>query len=398
MFGPFLKYFLKYIFFSRNRQRLLFLALVGLFISSFALLVLQGTMGGLQNKLMVRSKSVLGDSTIFFKSNRRSESDVASVSKILEGMGGKYFKEYEIELLARNSGYVAPVVVHGIEPGLDGKYPSFVEVAESENLRGIVMPMDLSRRLRVGTGENIKLISPVHINYLLGEVPRTVSENVGNIISTDVPEVDMLHVWTRLPLVQNLIRKSEINRIRIYTNGKSFNNKKLKKELQTFSGGDVFLRTWEDQNSTLVFALRLESTAMIFLFVAMTMLVSICITSALLIFFDKIRGDLTSFWILGMSKERIHRATFILLNLLGLAVVLLGLVVGGIALYLLDSYGPNIMPAVFVDRKIPIHITPVGVLISFFVPYIISITFSYFSLISFKNKLSYLDHVRSVGV
>jgi lipoprotein-releasing system permease protein len=263
------------------------------------------------------------------------------------------------------------------------------------NLTGLTVPSALSRRLRVGLGEKIKLISPVHVNSLLGEVPRSVSEIVKDVIVTNVPEIDILHIWTRISLIQNLIRKKEINRIRIYD---EIDVESLEKDLLVLSGGEIFLRTWEDQNETLVFALKLESVAMIFLFVAMTMLVSICITSALMIFFDKIRADLTSFWILGMSKKQINSSTFVLLNLLGLATVVFGLICGGLTLFFIDKFGIDIMPAVFVDRKIPIHITPLGVFISFIVPYLISIIFSYFSLSSFKNDISYLDHVRSVGV
>lgn len=382
MLYQFCKYFFSYIFFSKTRQRLLFLAIVGLFLSSFSLLVLQSTMGGLQNNLMERSKKVSG----------RAEIDLKDSYPEITAIVGKYTDnftlEYEIELLLRYSSVLSPVIVHGIDT--KGKKPEFMNAWDGKNL---VMPYDLSAKLSVVPGDEVKLISPSHVDPLMGDLPRFGTAIVaGPMVETGVPEVDIVHVWIRDSFVQNLIEKRAYNKIRIYVD---LNWESLRNDLKSIP--NTSLTTWEEKNRSLVWALRLETTVMVFLFAAMTLLVSLCITSGLLIFFDKVKVDLASFWILGTSKDQLGKASVIFLHLLSFFSVILGILAALAFLWAFDKYGGEIMPDIFVDRKIPVLVTLKGLAISFIIPYLISIVFSYFSLKQFKEERDLLEHVRVVG-
>lgn len=383
MFKTYLKYFFYFIISAKNRQRLLILAVVGLFISSFALIVLQSTMGGLQNKLMERSKAVIGRATILYKADVQDEK-LHSLEKVLTEKKIKYTREYEIELLLRYQTYVTPVIVHGID--LKGYLPPFLNQKKFEG----AMPMELAYKVGVAPPETLEIISPSHVDELLGDIPRSQLVRIDQTFSSDVPEIDMYHMWVRLPLVQNLIQSRMINRLRLYSTG---DFSALKDHLPA----GAQLVTWEDENKTLVWALNLEASVMIFLFAAMSLLVSLCISSGLLIFFNKIKTDLSSFWILGASHEKINRSTKYFLHLMSLVSILFGVLAGLIFLYLFDHYAPEIMPDVFVDRKIPILITAKGLLISFLVPYLISYFFVQFALAQFKREHDFLSHVRSIS-
>jgi len=389
VFKAYLKYFFVFILKARNRQRLLILAVVGLFISSFALIVLQSTMGGLQNKLMERSKNILGRATFYYK-GEATDPIFSEFTTKLDQQKIHYSKEYEIELLLRYQTFITPVIVHGIDQ--TGFMPPLVDEVMRPNGKKIdaIMPRELAYKVGVAPPESLQIISPAHVDELMGEVPRSQSIQVENVISTDVPEVDLYHIWVRLPLVQNLIRDRLINRIRIYD---KMDFSELKKNLPPGS----MLKTWEEENATLVWALNLESTIMVFLFAAMSFLVSFCISSGLLIFFNKIKNDLSSFWILGASLSQIDRATRIFLHLMSLLSIVGGILFGLVFLQLFDQFAPEIMPDVFVDRKIPILITSKGLLISFFIPFLISSIFIYFSLKQFQREHNLLDHVRSIS-
>ncbi len=383
MFKSYFSYFLKFIFLSKNRQRLLILAIVGLFISGLSLVILQSSMGGLQNKLMNRSKAVIGSSVIKFDTNYNEDELNSFIDKLVK-YKITHSLEYEIELLLKYRSYLVPVIAHGIDTHF--YLPEFLSEV---NFKNAVIPYDVAYKIELAPPEEVKLISPIHTDSLLIDVPRSQTILVDKIISTSVPELDALHVWVRLPYLQNLIRDKKVNRIRLYGN----NNLKLIKKIIP---KDFQLSTWEKENEALVWALNLESTVMVFLFAAMSLLVSLCINSGLLIFFTKIKNDLSSFWILGASTVKIEKTTTYFLHFIIIISILMGIVFGIILLNIFDYIGPDIMPDVFVDRKIPILITFKGLLISFIVPYVIASFFVYFSLSQFKKEYRLLEHVRSI--
>jgi len=384
----FCRYFFHYIFHSKTRQRLLLLAMIGLFISSFALLVLQSTMGGLQNKLILRSKAVLGDARIELTGEEQNEDRALALWQKVTTLGIKAYPEYQIELLARQGRYLAPVIIHTLSAAPSASRPEFLQGHIFED---VLLTSDLAVKLNVVTGEKINLISPSHVDPFMGDIPRSVSATVSGPITTDVPEVDLYHAWARTELIQNLIRQKKLNRLVLYGN---VDTSVLKQELLEW-GSFGKLITWEEENNTLVWALRLEQMVMLFLFAAMTLLVSLCITSGLMIFLDKVKEDMASFWVLGASEKRLEKTSLIFVNLITLITVSLGLGAAIIFLQLLDYSTFEIMPDVFVDRKIPVLITSKGVMISFFIPYAIAMLFSWPSLRRMRKETSYLEQVRA---
>jgi lipoprotein-releasing system permease protein len=380
------KFLSSYILFARTRQKLLYLATFGLIISSFSLLVLQGTMGGLQHKLVERSKKVLGSALIEVESDK-----IGKYEKLYSNLLDKNFnviKEYEIELLLRFNNHLVPLLLHGFD---DSNYlPFFYQ----ERMEKLLISHEISYKLGASIGDQLEIISPSHVDGFFGDIPRSISIELGDIVSTDVPEVDAFHGWVNIGKVQNLIREVMVNKLRVYD---SVNIEEIKKIMLKHNISLDRLVLWEDQHKSLVWALKLESTVMLFLFIAMTILVSFCITSGQLIFFNKIKFDLASFWILGASKNRLVSSSKIFFYLLSFISVLFGVLSAILFLFLLDQFGTEIMPDIFVDRKIPVHITLPGLLISFIVPYVISLFFTHLSLRQFNRDVSFLKQVRSIG-
>jgi len=385
----FLGYFYKYLFHSKTRQKLIFLAVFGLFLSSMALIVIQGVMNGLQGEMIKRSKKAEGSYILRFLDYE--ESDIDSLMEELKSRDIFFTKEIELELLGRHDGYIAPIVLRGID--FKTSTPKFLE---DLSYGGVVLGEDLSFRLKSTLLSSVTFFSPAHVDLFFGEVPRVSSEDVSDIARTNVQEVDSTTAWVRSSFIHNLIRERSYNLIRIYDD---YPKAEIISILdKTGLDKSINLMSWEDSNPELLWAFNLESVVMLVLFVCMCFLVSITIVAGNLIFFNKIKFDLISFWILGLSKKTISFLMFLYFQVKALITCLAGLLVGGLVLYLLKLYAPDIMPNVFLERSLPVNVTTYHILVAFFVPYSVASLFSLYALITFnKENSSYIELIRKVG-
>lgn len=343
-------------------------------------------MGGLQSKLIGRAKNIQGHYVL-----RIQKPLDESIVFDLKRRGLLFSKEYELELLLKYKSYMTPVVVHGVDP--DSFFPrEFLESTQlnlAKNFNGIILPMQLAYKVGVLEGDEVQLISPTHVDTFLTDIPRLISSEVLSTVNFDVPEIDGFHLWVKLAKIQNLTRQKTYNILRFYSDLSAGDKNFLK------NFGE--LESWEKSNEALVYALNLESTVMIFLFGAMAFLVSFCISSGLLIFFNKVRLDLSSFWILGLSPQKLFKGTKIFLFLLVSISLLIGLLSGTIFLLIFKTYGTEILPDVFIDRKIPVFFTLRAYLVSFFLPLFVSTIFLRLSIKKFRDQTDHLQIVRSVG-
>gem|GEM_PF-475431 len=391
-------HFLKTIFKSKGRQKLLILAAIGLVLSSFSLLFLQGIMGGLQQNLKLRSKNAIGIGQLDI--SRLEESEIVQLEHSLssELRSGKnsedtfFHREYELEVLVKNGVLIRPVILHGIDLKND-KLPWFLD----QEVKGLALPFDLQMELKVSRGELVSLISPAHVDLLLGDRPRMISRRIDQSISTEVPEVDAVHGWIPIQGLWNLIKGKFYNRIRLYGPEVSFfklieNMKDKNSDIME----KVSWTSWEEQNKSLVYALGLETAVMVFLFASMTLLIGLSLSAGLNIFLDKIKVDLTSLWILGAGEAKIESIYKRFFWSFGPICIFTGCFLGGVALILLKQSNLMIMPEIFVERRVPVSLNLKQLLLSVFIPISIYAILVLQGLRQFK-KIRFIEYVRITG-
>ena len=167
MYLQFLSYFISYLFGSHTRQKLLYFAMAGLFLSAFALLVVQSIMGGFQKNLKLRSKEASGEAVIFI-----SDYDPHFLRPLLaqlEAIDITSYPEYEIELLVRYQDEVAPVILHGIDKKKKAPF------LEKSDISQVVLGTDLAYALRTDAESILHFFSPSHTVEFLEDIPLQVS-------------------------------------------------------------------------------------------------------------------------------------------------------------------------------------------------------------------------------
>jgi lipoprotein-releasing system permease protein len=384
----FFRYFYSYIFQSKTRQRLLFIAVVGLFLSTFALMVIQGIMGGLQRGLVARSKNIHGVGVLRLQSY--DEVELEKFLHTLQKQKTLFTVEYELEVMLKSNQYMAPAKIHGI----DLNYP-IPEFLNDRDINELVLGSDLAGKLKTQFGEEVQIISPAHTDSLLGDIPRFVTVPVSDYMFSELPEVDSFEAWVRLPVIQNLVRERGINLVRFF---RPVLNRELKAWRDEYPNLKFQFESWEKQNSSLVMALNLETKVMLFLFVSMALLVAVAITSGLLIFYSKVKTDLMSFWILGLSESKLLKLVYRFTLSLSAMTCLMGLVSGIFTLKILEHYGHRLMPDIFIERHLPVDLHFINISLSFLIPFAISWIFSFFSFQQFKKEHnSFIGIIRSVN-
>ncbi len=381
MFFTFFKFFTSYIFKAKSRQSLLILALTGLVLSSLSLVVVQSALTGLQDNRIIRAKEIMGH---YYIKNFKDESNILN---ILRDNNINFSRELTIEGLLSLGGHVHPVILHGISD--DDFIPQFLDKRISKD--EIVLPRLVANILRADFSDQIVFFSPSIVDPFFGDVPRQKSMYFSRLFSSNEPEIDEFHAWTNLRNMQSLLRKKMINTIRIY----SPLSDKVMKELALY---EYSLISWESENSSLVYALKLENGIMLFLFLATIILVTISIAGGLVIFYNRLKVDFASFWILGMSMNNIKKSGLVNISLITTLTVIIGNLFGVLIVLLLENFSPVIMPRQFVDRSLPVKLVFSSFIYSLIIPILITFIVSILSNKNyFSKKTDFLNLIRSAG-
>lgn len=388
MFVSFFKFFLSYLFKAKTRQRLLIMALASLVISSFCLLSVQSVLKGLQSNRIERGKLTLGRFIIDYDQGEKS---VEETQEFLNSKDLEYGFEYELEGLIRLEGYLAPVIFHGVLDSVSNKLPKALNRWPTRN--EILLSPYLARKIYAGIDDKIMLVSPAHTDTFFGELPRFKTLMIQGFTDSMDPDIDEIHAWGHAYTAFSIVKTRKYNKIRIYSELSPL----LLNEVKSFFGSGVY--SWEELNQNLVYALALENNVVLFLFLATILLVTFSIISGLSIFYARVRNDFASFWILGMSMNQIKKYGGLNIAIITIIAIIFGNLLSFVTLKLFASFSPVIMPAMFVDRSLPVRFELSSFFFSFIIPTFITVVFTLFSNWRFfKDNGSFIGFVKKVGM
>lgn len=374
--------FFKLISNQKGRSTLLIISFCSIFISSFSLFILQSVMNGLQHNLKSRSKSWLGAKVYTFNEKVVNKEIFSTFSVAADEISF----ESNLEGIVDLNGVISPALFRGI-------YWTNSDNVISKN-KGASLGFNLSIKAGVDIGEKILISIPHVVDEFFEDRPRVKSVFVENFFESNVSEVDEYHVFVKTNSLEDLTHVKGANLLRVFGD---YDNLKVKSLLNKYGFSNIQEFSWEKTNQSLVYALKLEKIIMIFLFSSLTLLISQAISGGFLLLFNRLKFDLASLWVLGISNAKLFSSSLSFFTIFSFALCLLGAAFGFFFSKFIEIYGGNLMPSVFVEKGIPIYITYESTFISIFIPFFISSFFLFGALKRVFEKQNHLTTIRTTS-
>ena len=302
------------------------------------------------------------------------------------------FTAHEVMLMA--GGRVAGTIVRGIDPDERSRTVDFARLFEDRDLtallrpssadadgagngasqsarRGIVLGTELARSLRVETGEQIILNSPLGILQPAGILPNMRGFTVTGTFETGMYEYDAKLALISLDEAQELFDLGEVvHGIEVRVDD-IYRVLEVAEAAKALLGPGVWTRDWMQMNRTLFSALRQERVLMFIILTLIVLVAAFNIISSLVMMVMEKTGAIAILKAMGASNRGIYRIFMIQ----GLVIGLVGMVIGTIAGLLLAWNLPAIAtviegwlgiqffpPEVYVIDKLPVEIRPFDVI------------------------------------
>ena len=224
------------------------LSMIGMGVGCFAMLVSISVMNGFETLVHEKLKGIEGDIRIIGTTNEKDLSDIKGVKGIMPFMERKGIIEVnDLKRVALIKAIDETKMANFYDINIQGNIPK---------LGQIVIGKDLAYRLGKDVGDILYVYSP--IDQAVGfSLPSKKKLEISGIFSTKILDYDERLVFIPLKDGQNIFkRKLEFDGFDIRTENE--NGDIVKTELENKLGPEYSIFTWDEQNKSLVNAMKME--------------------------------------------------------------------------------------------------------------------------------------------
>lgn len=219
----------------------------------------------------------------------------------------------------------------------------------------IILGIDLARGLGIFEGDEVILVPPETLLLPKGEVPRFQKFKVKSLLNTQMPEFDSKLMFYNIDTLTKRMRSASREtgfEVRLKD---PYAADRVKKRLKE-KGIDA--QTWGERDTSLFFALKMESYAMALFLSLAVLITSFSIVTVMVLLMSQKRQDIGMMMALGLSVRR-TRSVFLQVGLmLSYLGILGGIVLGGSVCLLLEMYPMELLPDIYTDSTLPAKLTP----------------------------------------
>lgn len=371
-------FFFKKFLFSKNAgsvtKAIAWLSLLGIGVSTMAMVVVTSVMGGFGNA--IEERLINFEPHIIVKAKTEdSRLEKNMLTDLADELKGKvkintFLFDQEQVVFRTPSGHYSGAIARGLE---EKSLQHFVEASRlfgqnkikkfswdqeipSElvvNNDDIIVGSELAYQTGIFVGDQIVITPPESLILPPGEMPQFIKMNVQDIVRSNVQSIDSQLLIYKKRERGKLFRDSVSleSLLEIYLD----DTKQIDQVVGMIDSKKYSVETWRERNSSLYYSLKMEKLMITFFLFLAILIGCFTIVTVLVLLATQKRKDIGILLTLGMKKKDLIRVFSQIGFLLSGAGVLLGFI-AGLAICIVVAKTQFItLPDAYLDRTIPVQ-------------------------------------------
>jgi lipoprotein-releasing system permease protein len=223
-------------------------------------------------------------------------------------------------------------------------------------LPGVLVGRELVKQINLYEGQEVKVISPLGQNTVIGETPYIKPYRVAGVFFTGMYEFDLKRVYVELGTLQDFLDLPDaVTGIEIRVRDPEDTDTVIA-ALRAKLGVDYMVQDWKELNRSLFSALKLEKIAMFLVLAIIILVASFSIVGNLIMVVIEKAREIAVLKTLGASDAGVTRIFVVQGFFIGMVGTIIGMILGLSACFLAERYGVNIPPDVYYIDRLPVHV------------------------------------------
>jgi lipoprotein-releasing system permease protein len=249
----------------------------------------------------------------------------------------------EGQALASSPFNSAGVLVRGIRSADLIKLPSIVNNIKQGTLdgfdegQGLAIGKRLAESLSLRAGDNVTLVAPRGAVTPMGTTPRIKTYKVAAVFEIGMSEYDAAFVF--MPLIEGQAyfnRSGDVTAIEVYTDNPD-RVQNFRKLVTDAAARPIFMVDWRQRNATFFNALQVERNVMFLILTLIVLVAALNIISGLIMLVKDKGQDIAILRTIGATQGAVMRVFLITGASIGVVGTLLGLIVGTVVCFNIES-------------------------------------------------------------
>lgn len=310
-------------------------SLLGICLGVATLIIVMSVMNGFRQELISRVLGLNGHLSVYANYSATLD-NYADIAKRISALPEVYFTTPIIEgqVMVTSQKTSQGAIVRGIDfnalpaDNLIKKDLSPSTLAKLESGNNVIVGDKLLRKMGVGVGDEITLISPEGTVTAFGTIPRMKSYKIASAFSVGMFEYDANFIFMPIKDAKVYFNTGDgVTNLEVFLTHPDMLNK-AKSKIAAIAGKQNHLRNWQQTNTAFFNALEVERNVMFLILTLIIVVASFNMISGLIMLVKDKSRNIAVLRTMGAERSSIMRIFFLSGAAVGIIGTLLGLILG----------------------------------------------------------------------